>query len=244
MKNGKYVGRCAPCKVASSMICSLMIRYVSGKIPHHFPLPLLRTDLKINRYNVSNLRLKQKADQTYLFVRNPYARLLSGFLDKIVRPDSQMRLEFPIKDFKATPDSFRTFVKNLTDHPRVGNRYARSHLLPIMNNTQSKCIFQASHVLKLEDMHSWYGNFVSKHDMFDAVNDPKWPGGCWWHPKNATCEGVLFPNNAVKSVSCIEKINYHTTGSCRMIHDYYDDETREKVFQYAQADFATFEYDR
>jgi hypothetical protein len=238
MKNGQYVEMCAPCKVASSMICSLMIRYVSGQIPRHFPLPWPITDLKLNRYNVSNLRLKQKADQTYLFVRNPYARLLSGFLDKIVRPDSQMKLAFPTKNlFKATPDSFRTFVQNLTDHPQVGNRYARSHFLPIMNITHSKCIFQATRVLKLEDMHSWYGNFVSKYDMFDAVNDPKWPGKCWWHPKNATCKTVFSPNHVVNAASCTEKTNYHTTGSCRMIHDYYDDETREKVFKYAQVVF-------
>ena len=121
----------------------------------------------------------------YMLLRNPYERLLSGYLDVVARqthhhvplrmarslepactPQCCGRVGCPRK-FNATPAGFAEFVRELVKLTRanrsIGNGWANMHLRPIAMSNCQKLADREKRVvqLKLELQDYWYDRFLS-----------------------------------------------------------------------------------
>lgn len=137
--------------------------------PHHSPMTWLdpgevkREDLVANTSHPSNLR--------FLWLRNPYSRLLSGFLDKGVARARQydngmMGYGAPFESFSS---EFLRFVKALTAM-RADGLPLDKHLKPQAEQCGLPDGMQYDFYLKVEDIHVWYPDLVSLLGLEDVVS--------------------------------------------------------------------------
>jgi len=116
-------------------------------------------------------QLKQVSRPRFLIVRNPYSRLLSAFLDKIVSSRKSgwlLKAGFKKTDrLNATAEDFSIFVNRLYNRLKTGKRndeHFTSVHHPSADKSFSGCLlgygFQYDFILKLEDMSNWFGDFL------------------------------------------------------------------------------------
>ena len=239
MNSSEYIEFCIPTKCGSAMWTSLMIRYVTGKFPEHYPQPWVATDLRNNGFDYHNL-LTHPPNKTILISRHPFSRFLSGYLDKAAGSDKR-GTKFNFRGtWLPSPSSFREFVRLFAQHyPNIGNKVAKLHFLPY--NSYFSCVNRSSVHFKLEDLSMWYPQFVRKYNMFNAVNDPRWEGGCWWKRENTTCKDSLI---SVKATNCRITRNKHNKNSCALLSTYLDETSKKVLYQIFKQDFLQFGYDR
>ena len=216
MGPGNFLELCVPNKVGSARWSQLAVRQITGRFAGHYPEPYVNTDMR--RGGVTMLPCRHHPDVTkgnlvrLMVVRNPYERLLSGYLDKLVGHGSI---------FNATPGSFFSFTSLLRAEdprrplwlpgapsifamrPNATTGHAHDHFAPItsMSKTGFSCheelyktfkrngsaIREAYRVVRLEEMEWWYPELVKELDIRTTVLDPKWPpDGCYWKPSWAT----------------------------------------------------------
>ena len=236
-----FLDLCVPNKVGSARWSQLAIRQITGRFAGHYPEPMVNTDMRRGGVSMLPCRHHPKVRDGRLVrlmvVRNPYERLLSGYLDKIAGHGSA---------FSATPASFFNFTLLLrADDPRrplwlpgapsifghavnATSGYAHDHLAPItsMSKTGFSCheelfkiyhrngsaIHDAYRVVRLEEMEQWYPPLVKELGIRDTVLDPKWPpDGCYWKPPWAvTCADGL-DQSAGNHTHSVQNTSKHST---------------------------------
>jgi hypothetical protein len=109
-----------------------------------------------------------------MLVRNPYARLLSGFLDKAVDifPKdggfaNDMKSEYGAP-YSATPPEFKRFVGVLLRRRQEG-KPINSHFSPQVEQCGVSDGMQYDMFLKVEDTATWYADFIALMDLQDTV---------------------------------------------------------------------------
>ena len=276
MGPGNFLELCVPNKVGSARWSQLAIRQLTGRFAGHYPEPYVNTDMR--RGGVTMLPCRHHPNVTkgnlvrLMVVRNPYERLLSGYLDKIVGHGSI---------FNATPESFSRFTSLLRAEdpqrplwlpgappifamrPNATNGHAHDHFAPItsMSKTGFSCheelyktfkrngsaIREAYRVVRLEEMERWYPELVKELDIRATVLDPKWPpDGCYWKPSWATtcAEGLdgRF-DAAAHNRSKAVVVEKHRTGSASKLAEFYPtQEVIDQVTAFAQGDLDAFGY--
>ena len=158
-------------------------------------------------------------------VRNPYERLLSAYLDKVVRTPKFLggrSFTNPMVNggrLAANASAFSGFVHELTSRcyednttaTRLGKRcglnlFGDMHILPL-TRTRYHCTQQAIAalradeatgplVLRLEEQAAWYPALVARLGIREHVSHRAWRGGCWFKPAGTTCPDALLPPKA------------------------------------------------
>lgn len=119
-----------------------------------------------------------------MWARNPFARLLSAFLDKAARPERQpaykrlvgtkdwawfetlmKEIEGPYDD---TPAEFARFVRVLARNKREG-RFINNHFEPQVERCGLPRGFQYDFVLRVEDTAVWYADVVRLLGLEDDI---------------------------------------------------------------------------
>jgi len=145
--------------------------------PHHshmswLPPNVTHADLVANISDPSHLR--------FLWLRNPYTRLLSAFLDKGVLPlweqDNGMRHYGA--PFKPNPEDFLRFVKGVISMRADGN-LRNVHFKLQAEQCGIKWGMQYDFHLKVEDLHVWYPDLISLFGLEDVVSSG------WGHDSDA-----------------------------------------------------------
>ena len=276
MGPGNFLELCVPNKVGSARWSQLAIRQLTGRFAGHYPEPYVNTDMR--RGGVTMFPCRHHPNVTrgnlvrLMVVRNPYERLLSGYLDKIVGHGSI---------FNATPESFFSFTSLLRAEdprrplwlpgappifamrPNATNGHAHDHFAPItsMSKTGFSCheelyktfkrngsaIREAYRVVRLEEMEQWYPELVKELDIRATVLDPKWPpDGCYWKPSWATtcAEGLDGQfDAAAHNRSKAVVVEKHRTGSGSKLAEFYPtQEVIDQVTAFAQGDLDAFGY--
>lgn len=207
----------------------------------------------------------------YMLLRNPYERLLSGYLDVVARqshhhgplrmarslepactPQCCGRVGCPRK-FNATPAGFAEFVRELVELTRanrsIGNGWANMHLRPIAMSNCQKLAERTKRVvqLKLELQEYWYDRFLSRIGAQAAARDGRWPSGCFWrNPAVAAVNGsgTCGSSRSVAGAACHGHASCSSgrSGSCSKMAAFYSEETAALVTEYSQADLDRYDY--
>eukprot|EP00729_Bicosta_minor_P005263 gene5263-17584_t len=113
--------------------------------------------------------LKSPDVPRFMFVRNPYARLLSGFVDKIEHAKNGEKLSFmsPHDQFKA--DGFPDFVGAVAS---LGNAQYQldEHFTPLSVHCGMQSGTEWDYYLPVEDMDEWYEPFVQALGIVEDVS--------------------------------------------------------------------------
>ena len=218
---------------------------------------------KLTRADVNRL-MDDNATVRIMMVRDPYARLLSAFLDKV--PPSAHHLR-RVPTMQPTPANFVHFVE--------------SYLLPHRPPADWHFALQSDHCglraggdydyyLKLEEMHLWYEPFVRAMGLEDAVSSgwnvttPYWNGTasvpCFYTTPGRTCEEMLRPNGGVRSDERSDTRSdeqwrqrqppnvtagraSHSRGTADLLTTYYSNRTLvERITAYVMPDLMRFGY--
>eukprot|EP00873_Tetraselmis_striata_P015174 jgi/Tetstr1/435438/TSEL_024344.t1 len=213
-------------KVGSSRWKRLLIKKHAPSLdpsqidPHHSPMTWLdpgevkREDLVANTSHPSNLR--------FLWLRNPYSRLLSGFLDEGVARARQydngmMGYGAPFEPFSS---EFLRFVKALTAM-RADGLPLDKHLKPQAEQCGLPDGMQYDFYLKVEDIHVWYPDLVSLLGLEDVVShgwdhasEPTVPEGtppCFYPLPGKTCDLTdLIIEHHSASVEALREYGAHS----------------------------------
>jgi hypothetical protein len=131
---------------------------------HHTVVPWLNSLKGVSGHAYKN---GDKKRLRFIFVRNPYSRLLSGFLDKGVHWVSRMKSDYS-GPYKATPADFKRFIRVLLARRNRGGR-----IDPHFELLSAACGiregFQYNFYLKVEEMDVWYADFISLLGLGDAA---------------------------------------------------------------------------
>ena len=229
----------------------------------------------------------------FLFVRNPYERLLSAYLDEVARRNENWKHMVGLTIGFLQPDrhhlvwntsttSFDRFARALiaraAQNRSVGYSFANDHLLPLMHPvTQSQSprscltdkfrrggrIEEHFHVLKVEEMQSWYPWVVRILGLNATVSDNRlWPAaGCFWKAPGQSCSEatreapppspvpapipvpvplLVAAQNQRRCNDVVDK--GHFTHACTKLLQYYSPELADLVTIWAHRDLDTFGY--
>lgn len=124
-------------------------------------------------------RISQPSRLRFLWLRNPYSRLLSGFLDKGVQP--WWIFDLGMNDygapFEPSPAEFLRFVTNLVAM-RADGVPVNMHFLPQAEQCGLRDGMQYDFFLRVEDIHVWYPDLISLFGLEDTVRSG------WGHASN------------------------------------------------------------
>jgi hypothetical protein len=263
-RSGEQALMCLVEKVGSTewksmLLKSLNVKYFYGKLRQHdgnphthiYPLP-------VYRYQEFKAVLENPNVPRILFVRNPYNRLLSGWLDK----QSQ---EFYV-NFNRSAGTFEHFSYHLRDNRYVMSKEVNDHFHP----AAFKCfghLYNYDYYLKVEHMDYWYPGLIKKlglekeakdgWDYTNLVHNSTQP--CFYVPRGDTCETALEtskPNiNTCEDLANLRRSSQggkesaptfhsvHGTGSASKLEQYYSKRDMiDAVNQFSVNDFEKFKY--
>ena len=161
-------------------------------------------------------------------VRNPYERLLSGWLDKLAReprhPSFHVRLPPALARPNATASEYAAFVEWYGKRPGWIHRryaadmslYAQLHLWPIVHTwvevrdalwSQSDeayaSVYGRARLLQVEHMSRWYAPLVRELGLQAAAgNRREWASGCFFRASSESCDAALDPTAAHPPRAC------------------------------------------
>ena len=280
MPSGKWLTMCLVPKCGVTRWTQLQAHILRGHWSLSFSLKQLIT---VPNFNLSRILLSADSfDQppihikpssfVWLFpVRNPYERLLSGYLDKVAQKDRQIGMKFhrlakdvPTK-WNATAEMFEQFVTLLaaygagwSDKRYWGtlNAYTRLHFYPIARNPHS-CVANAlaahassswlrPRILRIEQMALWYPALVHELGIRKAVSDKSWKGGCFFKPAQSTCESALIDSASrhgeLRAFGTQEQMEEHAHNSAGQLLSYYTRSLCARVTDLFRVDLDRFGY--
>jgi hypothetical protein len=143
--------------------------FYEHEVVHSRPLPwvagLSRDDIVEKVSDPSALR--------FMWVRNPYSRLLSGFLDKAVNAPEWWQIRFRIWEFGGpygdSPDEFLRFVKTMLKMHSEG-KHIDPHFSPQVEHCGLPQGMRYDFYLKVEEMEEWYADLIHILGMEKTVS--------------------------------------------------------------------------
>ena len=151
--------------------------------------------------------IKDKSVPRIMIIREPYGRLLSGYLDKIENRSYSVSYtpNYPYLYNKST--GFDGFVKLLSLASKYSYKGINRHFLPQSN----KCFldnnkFSYDYYLKMEHTDGWYEPIIQLLGLEDDVSSgwnftTNWnPSGksiCFHHSLNKTCDQMFLRSNSI-----------------------------------------------
>ncbi len=149
--------------------------------------------------------IKDKSVPRIMIIREPYGRLLSGYLDKIENRSYSVSYtpNYPYLYNKST--GFDGFVKLLSLASKYNYKGINRHFLPQSN----KCFldnnkFSYDYYLKMEHTDGWYEPIIQLLGLEDDVStgwnfttnwNPSGKSICFHHSLNKTCDQMFRSNN-------------------------------------------------
>lgn len=176
-----------------------------------------KTKEKYSNFLLTNVFTQKQLHEKYFlftFVRNPYSRVLSAYLDKILdkkeKYDSSHYKKYRNKMFKFSNSKKITF-ENFVIYLENGGLYDNPHWTP---------------QLDLIPVDIGKLDFIGKQEnLEDDIN-------------HITLK--LFNSDKVETHSKL----FHETGANNLIKEYYTKELQDKVYTLYKDDFDSFKYDR
>jgi hypothetical protein len=173
----------------------------------------------------------------FMFVRDPYSRLLSGWLDKASTAqrwrDSRLPLPCGGGSTKGGAGAFGCYAVGQPFGHFVDVATAASLLNPHFELLSKHCLLDEGVVydffLKTEDVSLWYAPLVRTVGLEAAAANgwqtptkfwPGQPGGCFMAPKGVACADTLSlaPSSAGGTKSLLMAAKGQTTGPARNLH--------------------------
>ena len=106
-----------------------------------------------------------------VFVRNPYTRLLKGFLARAARPPSKLWAKVVRRHggpYRASPQEFTRFIRNLLAM-RGNGRRINKQFAPVTEQCGIGLGMEYDLHLRLEQMEDWYPDLVQLMGLEDFV---------------------------------------------------------------------------
>eukprot|EP00511_Aplanochytrium_stocchinoi_P013045 CAMPEP_0204891496 /NCGR_PEP_ID=MMETSP1349-20130617/27376_1 /ASSEMBLY_ACC=CAM_ASM_000710 /TAXON_ID=215587 /ORGANISM="Aplanochytrium stocchinoi, Strain GSBS06" /LENGTH=248 /DNA_ID=CAMNT_0052056903 /DNA_START=228 /DNA_END=974 /DNA_ORIENTATION=+ len=192
----------------------------------------------------------------FMFVRNPYSRLLSAYLDKVIL--QHKRGVYPHR-FKES-SGFPGFLHALRNENRRGV-FTRFTYAPLSKLCEIPKGMKYDYYLKIEQMKYWYKPFINHLDMQAAVSlgwnvTTKWFHGgnqsCFYASPGQTCASMFDAGvfdadggqgNKEDTLKEIKPKSFHATGSDSQLGYFYNAFlVGNLVKSFAKDDFNTFLY--
>lgn len=259
----KAVTVCLVEKCASSRFKALLCRASGFNLsdcvfPHRVSFPnVLRTKDEVRRFADSGRQF------SLILVRNPYLRILSGYLDKYL--DGKFKNERYLGGRMAK--NFTDFVGMMYECWSTNGTYGNPqqtfmypHFTPIVDHCNVRDGLRYDHYLKVEQMACWLKPFLRAVGIYEsaATGWDKVQGGklvatteCYYTPPNMTCEEYYGQDRAMQDPDCgcslqaqagTDGASRHATGSAAVLHEHFTPEAARQVTSMYAADFAYFEY--
>ena len=118
-------------------------------------------------------RISEPEHLRFMWLRNPYSRLLSGFLDKGVGGNINEKYNAGMGNYGApftpTPSEFLRFVKALLSMRADGEKIDK-HFELQAHQCGMQHGMQYDFHLKVEDIHVWYPDLVALFGLEDTVS--------------------------------------------------------------------------
>lgn len=178
--------------------------------------------------------IKDKSVPRIMIIREPYGRLLSGYLDKIENRSYSVSYtpNYPYLYNKST--GFDGFVKLLSLASKYNYKGINRHFLPQSN----KCFldnnkFSYDYYLKMEHTDGWYEPIIQLLGLEDDVStgwnfttnwNPSGKSICFHHSLNKTCD-QMFRSNSIYADDM--KQQYHRSNGNSSITKHIDNPSNE-----------------
>ena len=190
---------CLPSHTASTAWKKLLIASLTGKKTHrpHFFL----SELEKNRVSFgvvsSEVVAHSPEASRFILVRDPYARLLSMYLRRVVhRPEPRA---WP-RGLRRS-DNFSEFTRRLLATPVS----RRSTVFAPVAVSQRDCMLARPTPLRVEVQNQWYGEILQKLELGGAAAEERMWGEnrCFYRPCRAPCKDLIFNHsNAHRFKNC------------------------------------------
>lgn len=180
-------------------------------------------DNVIHTYNdIKNLPNSIEEYKTILFIRNPYKRIVSGFLDKYRKNGEFRHL------WKYSKITFSTFVEELLK--KTWRMVDKPHFIPQTDGMFDKNKIMKSNSLKIFDIENIDYNYIE--NMYNKKLPNELLDFKWGH------ERVKFDEKYDKDVYDLEMDVYYNYNV--PVKNFYDNIIKSKVFQFYSNDFLFF----
>mmetsp|Transcript_39822 Transcript_39822/g.112980 ORF Transcript_39822/g.112980 Transcript_39822/m.112980 type:complete len:369 (-) Transcript_39822:310-1416(-) len=198
----------------------------------------------------------------FMIVRNPYARVLSAFLDKCVG-NHDIHIRCPGNPYKSGKAEFARFIQLLLETYIVQHKHMNGHWSPLAEHCGLPKGFKYHFYLKSEEMDVWYPEFISYLGMeASAMSGWSYKDGaldCFYALSEMTCNQTDLAiryhtrkdvgTKAKREDPLSELPSYaqhastpHATGADAHIMEYYTPEIAELVEKLYEKDFQEFGY--
>jgi hypothetical protein len=209
---------------------------------------------------------------SFILGRNPYVRVLSGFLNKMVidpkanephdmfnMQDTNEALGRPKnQEFQATRESFSEFVRLVSQRGTVhiNDHFQQAGL--VCDGGQ----FLYEFYLRLEDMNEWFPCWEAGLNLreftrkgWKTTPEGKMYNGvsaeCWWKPPGTTCDAYYDAATSPDGTAIpvldkfveAEKHDEHDTKSSEKWRHFYTQETGDLLYEAYKPDFLAFGYE-
>lgn len=267
LENRKYLHSVFPYKAGSSEWLRLQVLALSGKwIKNpHWP-PWRREVESVLRYTPSAIAAAGGELIRILIVRSPYERMLSAYMDKVVKV-THGHLQLAPRSMQRN-GSFAEFVRLAIAERTPRSWLAAAHYGPltkwwqettITKKEETSCTVKPNatpnhscwlgfpntmRILKLDLIDTWYADLVHTLGWEDKVNDGRWAGGCFYRPQGTTCETALGAPSSPGNETCVRGRHVGQTSSktCVSMAEHYTPEIASAVTEYARDDLVRFGY--
>lgn len=274
-RTGKKAILCLVEKVGSSQWKSLLLKHLDPncfeKIVYKDNPHIACPDLKDTSEEEFNGALKDDSIPRIMFVRDPYSRLLSAYLDLIKNHTYNTIYNYLPGSTYDKASGYGGFVDILLGQYMKSFKDAwkniNSHFLPQAHKCYlSNNKFSYDYYLKVEHTDQWFVSLVRVLGLEEEVSTGwgfinKWhPNSdrrtCFYHPSDRTCEEMerLF-NATVTTTSGDRRNNYQLSniysdsgghnkgaGTIAILNQYYNRDIAFNVSLLMQADLELFHY--
>lgn len=194
----------------------------------------------------------------FMIVRNPYSKLLSGYLNKIVE-NKDMNFAPPgFKRGMSFNDFVRLTVEHLTLTPpnevNFNSHFQVQHKMCAMNRGMTY-----DYYLKLEWMPYWYEPFVRNLGLTNFTFGTEWNAtlrgyvgtkNCYYAPNGKTCADMFQRDFTIardaeaESRDSVESelFSTHSTSAGDQLAEFYTPAIAKLVTEWAALDFVLFNY--
>eukprot|EP00873_Tetraselmis_striata_P015884 jgi/Tetstr1/436148/TSEL_024995.t2 len=205
----------------------------------------------LHRYSQKSIdeMLRDQQMPRVALVRNPYARVLSAYQDKILNSDGRRWRFIKHLGLKTGEPTFEEFVvalwrwqqtheKGLRVQSGIDHHFAlQSSMCGLSQDTSTDLSYD--YVLKVEETNQWYTPLVNKLNLTEYV-DSGWPGKrCFFSPPDAPCDGQRMDDTGhFTSVDW----DRHSTGAAATLANAYTPVALKLVTELYAEDIAAFGY--